>query len=77
MTVKRHVPWPAPHLPFVPSSRTRLSGTPAYRTACVEQIARDMAVLREPKHRHVPSTAFYEQRIRQFRAAVLALSRSG
>jgi hypothetical protein len=74
MTVKRHVPWPAPRQPFVPSG-LRLTGTPAYRVALVEQIARDMAVLREPTYRHVPSTAFYEKRIRQFRVAVHALSR--
>lgn len=41
----------------------------SHREALLEQIRRDMAVLREDPIYHVPNTEFYEKRIASFRAA--------
>lgn len=47
------------------------------RLAYIEQIKRDMAVLKENPIYHVPSRRFYEDRIQLFRAALKPGSPSG
>jgi len=45
--------------------------TPAIKAQCLEQIRRDMAVLKEDSVYHSPSKAFFERRIRAYRRDIL------
>jgi len=50
---------------------------PSLRLAYVEQIKRDMAVLKEdPIYYATPGRRFYETRIREFRNAILSMNSS-
>ena len=51
--------------------RPRIGYNPSYRQSLVDQVMRDLAYLKEDYH--VPSRAFFEERIEMYRTAIKEL----